>query len=528
MSTLGGSPNILLIVADDLGKDLVSVGGSGSSRSMSVKTNDGSGAITGTLPSISLLLRNGVLFEHAWAQPACSPTRASIFTGLHPWKTGIGSPAGNRPLDPDSSWATLPELLPNTYRSGLFGKWHLGGDATTSPIEHGWDKHFGTFMGFVDDYYDWTPVDSDGDYDEASALPSAEYVTAVTVREAANWINAQDPDAPWFVTMAFHTPHSPFQEPPPSTTGLTGASAAVDPTSAEYLFNLMTQNMDHNIGGLIGTPTSGPIPRADFDFDPISRDQMDNTIIVFIGDNGSDPFVAAEEPKTYVYEGSLRVPMIIADGASVMAEFNDEPSSPRFLNVQRPGSTSYPMVHVTDLFTTILRLADPDATTSPANSDSADLVPFLETPIVSLKPSDIPIGPTFPPGGVITGPGGNDVFLPEFTNVSVRETNFSQWYGQTAERATIRNERYKLNYVPHPIDDTEPDYSLYRYEDGEIPGIEGVNDIPEATTNLYDDAINRIDNEARENLDALLDELLSNHKRNETEDFDDPRPFPVP
>lgn len=524
MSTLGGSPNILFIVADDLGKDLTVIGGSGPTRSISVRTNDGSGPITGGLPTLSLLLRNGIEFEQAWAQPACSPTRASIYTGLHPWKTGIGSPAGNRPLDPDSSWATLPELLPNSYVSGLFGKWHLGDDAMTSPLEHGWDKHFGTFKGLVSDYYDWTPVDSDGIYDENAAAPSTEYVTAATVREAANWINAQDPAMPWFVTMAFHTPHSPFQTPPANTTGVTGSSPNADVTSAEFLFNLMTQNMDHNIGGLIGTPVGGFPPRADFDFSPVMRDQMENTIIIFIGDNGSDPFVAVEEPKTFIYEGSLRVPMIIADGASVMGEFHGDSVSPRFLNSQRRGSTSRPMVHVIDLFTTILRLADPDTVTFPANSDSADLVPFLKTPIVTMKPfGGIPV-PTPPSGGVVVDENLN---LPEFTNVTVRESNFSQWYGAASERATIRNDEYKLNYS-HDLATDSFTYSLYRYENQQIPGVEGEDDIPEPSSDLFNAAINRTDNEARDNLDALLDELLSDYKRNETESFGDPRPFPVP
>lgn len=95
------------------------------------------------------------------------------------------------------------------------------------------------------------------------------------------------------------------------------------------------------------------------------------------------------------------------------------------------------------------------------------------------------------------------------------------------ERATIRNDQYKLNYT-HDVSTDDFIYSLYRYEDGEIPGLEGQNDSAEPTTDLWSMAIDRTDDDARNNLDALLDELMSNYKRNQTKDFGTPPPFPVP
>ena len=185
MSTLGGSPNILLFIFDDLGQDVIRTGiflpGQDVfaippidpepvpfPRRMEVVTYDGSVQITGALPNLSLLLRNGVYFQQAWAQPACSPTRASIYTGLHPWKSGVGSPTGTPELDPSVSYTTLPELLPNEYISGIFGKWHLGERDGTRPTDHGWDKHVGTLSGVLPEgtppdntgYIDWEIVDS--------------------------------------------------------------------------------------------------------------------------------------------------------------------------------------------------------------------------------------------------------------------------------------------------------------------------------------------------------------------------------
>src|SRR3954453_12855939 len=100
MSIPGGSPNILLIIVDDWGESNAEIFGSPAvtraltnpterilvpARRIRVVTEDPAGVlITGELPNLSLLLRNGIYFKQAWAQPACSPTRASIYTGLYP------------------------------------------------------------------------------------------------------------------------------------------------------------------------------------------------------------------------------------------------------------------------------------------------------------------------------------------------------------------------------------------------------------------------------------------------------------
>ncbi len=518
MSTEGGNPNILLIIADDLGKDLVDITGTGFDRTMRVITNDGSGNITGQLPNLSLCLRNGVNFTHAWAQPACSPTRASIYTGLHPWKTSVGSPVGNPELDTTISLATLPEVLPSEYVSGLFGKWHLGDGAATSPIEHGWDKHVGTLKGVVPSYYAWPVLNSDGIYDQAIAPYSTEYVTTATAREATDWINAQDADTPWFATIAFHTPHSAtgtdkFEAPPAGTTGLTSAPIGIDTTGDHYRVNLMTQNMDYTIGEMLGTVTGGTIT-------PIDRSQLENTIIIFIGDNGSDVLVATEEEKTFIFEGSVSVPMIIADGNAVMAEVNGESASPRFLHYQRRGSTTQAMAHVIDIYATVLGLVDPNAHTNASNTDSVDLSEYLTTPIVvwsnNRGPGRPPIDPTNP-NDFPTPPFD----LPTFTIVEGRESNFAQWYTAGIERATIRNNDYKLNFDRDP-NTGDYSYALYRFEEGVIPGREDDG----SATDIYDDALNGIDVEAQDNLNQLLDELINNYQANNN--TDESSPFPDP
>jgi hypothetical protein len=505
MSTQG-SPNILLIIADDLGKDVVEVTGSGTSRAMQVHTNDGTNDIYGALPNISRLLRNGLSFEQAWAQPACSPTRASIYTGLHPWKSGVGSPMGTPELDSTAGFATIPSLLPAGYRSGLFGKWHLGSQPTTRPTDHGWNKHVGTLGGVIPaaprGYSDWDIVDSDTGY---VATATTDYATKRTVDEAVAWINSLSSTTPWFVTMAFHTPHDPFHIP---VGGYDAATVGIQ-TSDDYMFNLMAQNLDFNLGRLLGLtfkpelpptlPGRVPVKAAK----SIREGELQNTIIIFIGDNGSFRDISFEEYKTQIYEGGLRVPMIIADGQAVLNERKGEPIVPRFLHASKLNATYLHMVHVVDLYKTIVRLADPTANSFPSDSDSTDFSGLLKTAARLPGLLDLPLPPSLP----------NVKIYP-----ILRRFNFSQWYASDGTRAAIRNARYKLNYDSNP---SRPEYALFEYTGLAVPGSEDDG----TAVDLYNDAVTGVNQDALDNLNLLLDELLAHYQRDETDPFPDPRPF---
>lgn len=463
MSKLGEDPNILLIIADDLGQDVVNITGAGAARAIEVVTNDGA-EIVGAMPNVSLLLRNGLRFTQAWAQPACSPTRASIYTGFHPYKSGVGSPSNNPQLSAERSFSTIPELLPTKYVCGLFGKWHLGMDAGTWPTDHGWDKHVGTLDGVVKDYYEWIKYDSDRDNKPAFSYT---YTTRDTVDEASLWINSLDPDTPWFATIAFHTPHNPFQDPPDGFT----VPTAGNPASRPYVFNLMAQNMDYHIGRLIGSVTPKILP--------IDMRQLENTLIIFIGDNGSHESIAIEEEKTTIFEGGVRVPMIFADGRAVVQEMNGDSIEPEFLDPTRLNTNLPRMAHVVDLYKTILNFADPNVAL-PSGIHSRNLLPYLTD----------------------SGP-----------HAPIRHYNFSQWYVGNSARATIRNSNYKLNYDKA----ADPIYSLYEYSGGEIPG----NEETGTATNVYDDAFDGTNADAHDNLNQLFDELVNNYKpsADEEEEF---------
>ncbi len=474
--SITGYPNILLIIADDLGKDAVSITDSGASRKMQVVTNDGSTDIIGELLNVSRFLRNGLYFDQAWAQPACSPTRASIYTGTHPWKNGIGNPL--KPQLPASTVISLPEVLPNEYACGLFGKWHLGDQPGNRPPDHGWDKHVGTLAGIVPDYYNWTKDNSDN-YETCSS--SITYVTQDTVDEAATWVKGLDPETPWFATIAFHTPHDPFHEPPdgydPTTVG--------DSTTPDYKFNLMVQNMDSNIGRLIGMDfpfSSSP------DIEAIPEEQLRNTVIIFIGDNGSPQDIALEEAKVTIYEGGVRIPMIIADGLAIVQEYKGESINPFCLHANKLNCVTHHLVHVVDLYATITKIGGGPKTCSNTDIDSFSLTQLFKNK--GAQPEE-------------------------------REYNFSQFFVSIDEfdvaikRATIRNHDYKLNYQAAKT----PNYQLFKYVQGEVPGLEN-----DGATDIYDDALNGENSDAQENLNALLNELIEKYRADATTTFPDPRP----
>lgn len=514
-----GKPNVLLIIADDLGQDVLRLRRTGGIAALDVVTYDpvDGEEIRGALPNISLLLRNGVRFESAWAQAACSPTRASIFTGLHPWKHGVGSPEqGYDVLSATSAIATLPEMLPSEYACGLFGKWHLGEDAGSRPTDHGWDAYQGSLGGALkgrlgvlsqsQDYTRWVRFDSDTDYafgyDSNGEVELEQgHASWVTVRDAANWINDQG-DAPWFATVAFNAPHDPFHVPSmhrgydvehgfdPNTHGAHATN--LEDSSDAYKFNVMTQNMDWNIGLLLGAT---PYPGVLFDFPEIASAQLDNTIVVFLGDNGSPKQVAPGGHKGEPNEGGIHVPMIIADGRAVLQEFGLHSESPtgKTLATEKLGKRSLHMVHVVDLYKTIVRLADPESEGFSELNDSMDLSPIC-TEASSVMPE--------------------------------RTFNFSQYFSAGKWFATIRNRDYKLNYQSgeNLEDDYPPGYSLFRYQDNQIPG----DEVPRSDEDMFFRALKGIDTEAEENLNTLLDELTANYKLAEDRRFPDPRePFVI-
>jgi len=153
------SKNILFIAADDLGIDGLRL------YTNKLDLTDGEKAQVPPTPTIDSLAADGVTFNNAWANPACSPTRGTLITGRYGFRTGItwpvgrftspGVPGGGE-LDVDDT-ELLPKILKEKgYATALIGKYHLtsGPDAPSDPNTAGFD-HYAGFLGGFTPYFEW-------------------------------------------------------------------------------------------------------------------------------------------------------------------------------------------------------------------------------------------------------------------------------------------------------------------------------------------------------------------------------------
>lgn len=305
-------PNVLLLIADDLGVGDVGV------------YTTGPNAVPGTpppTPNIDGLAASGVLFREAWSAPVCSPTRAALVTGRYGFRTGVRDVGGELPL----SESTFAELLsPAGYANGLFGKWHLGESAAVGGddaprVSGGWDYFAGTLGGGIGDYFVYDQVTN------GVTATVNNYATTETVDDALAWIGAQT--GPWTCTVSFNAPHKPFHIPPPD---LTTYTFGPNPTDVR-MYRAMIEAMDTEIGRLLAGLGGS----------------LSNTVVIFLGDNGT-PAMVTQSPYTTskgsIYEGGVHVPLVI-----------------RAPGIDTPGREVLTPVHVCDLFTTIADYGGVDA-----------------------------------------------------------------------------------------------------------------------------------------------------------------------
>lgn len=315
-----GPPNILIIIADDFGVDAASFDASDPCYEVGDVSNDANA------PNLAALCREGVRFSNAWAMPVCSPTRATMLTGQWPFRHGVTATAGGGTTISTDSYS-LPRALDDGgsgYATAQFGKWHIGGRATT-PLEMGWDHYAGHLGGVLGDFYAWDRT-TDGE-----TTTSETYATTANVDDAIGWIGSQDPDQPWLVWLAFNAPHTPFHVPPSDLHSFGELPPYEDGLDPVPYFAAMVEAMDAEIGRLLTHLRD--------------TDAFDNTVVIFIGDNGTSGRVADRPPfdrgraKGSLYEGGLNVPFIIA-GPSI-----------------RGGRSEDALVSVVDVFATVLELA---------------------------------------------------------------------------------------------------------------------------------------------------------------------------
>ncbi|MEO9478800.1 MAG: sulfatase-like hydrolase/transferase [Maribacter dokdonensis] len=304
-------PNILFIIADDMGKDALN--------------GYAEGTIKPHTPHLDAIRKSGVNFTNFWTYPTCSPTRASMITGKYGYRTDVRW--ANQKLNENEVLLQkyIRENTNNSYATAVIGKWHISGyDTTINPETFGIDYYAGIFIGSVKDYYNW-PLSEKG-----KQTISKEYTTKKFTDLAFNWINKQE--KPWFMWLAYNAPHTPFHIPPAemhSQGDLPPYTKDVDPTP---YFMASIEAMDFQIGKLLNS---------------ISKKDRENTIIIFMGDNGTEPIVTQDpydknQVKRSLYQGGITMPLFVSGKG-----------------VERKGSDNN-LISSTDIFATIAEIAGVD------------------------------------------------------------------------------------------------------------------------------------------------------------------------
>tara|TARA_B100000575_G_scaffold127509_1_gene101606 strand:+ start:1108 stop:2571 length:1464 start_codon:yes stop_codon:yes gene_type:complete len=246
------SPNILIILADDLGWNDVSYHGS------EIKT-----------PNIDKLISSGVELDRFYVQPTCSPTRAELMTGKSAMKLGITRPISkNQKLGLGLEEKILPQYLKElNYSTYLLGKWHLGSYIPEYfPTRRGFDYFYGYLTGGIG-YWDHTHGGGHDWQRNEVGLREDGYVTQLIKNDTLKIINDHDFTNPIFLNVNFGAPHIPNEAPEDSVLKF---SYIEDET--RRLHAAMIYEMDNAIGEIIATLKKENV--------------LKNTIVMFASDNG--------------------------------------------------------------------------------------------------------------------------------------------------------------------------------------------------------------------------------------------------
>ena len=323
------SQNIVLVLADDFGVDMVGAYAEGSAPPCT--------------PTIDGLAQDGMLFRNAWANPSCTPTRASMLTGRHGFRTGLGQPGAGALLD--LAETTIPETLVG-YATSCTGKWHLasGPNSTAHPNLSGFQHYSGGLSGGLPDYFTWNKTVN------GTTSTSTTYATTDTIDDAiAAMVSMPEP---WFLYVSLNAPHSPYHVPPASICQPSGCPTPLCgnlPGNASNVMQgkAMVEAMDAELGRMLTVLDS---------VDP-------GAFVIFMGDNGTarqivEPPFIRQRAKGSVYEGGVNVPLIVRGPGVAQGE-------------------SEALVSCVDLHSTIAEIAG--RRTAP--EDSVSMVPLFADPL---------------------------------------------------------------------------------------------------------------------------------------------------
>ena len=340
-------PNIVLIVADDLGyRDLGAYGGN-------IRT-----------PNIDALARSGIRYETAYATaPTCSPSRAGLLSGRSQQRFGFyfNLTGRDEQVGMPGSETTIAEVAKRAnYRTAMIGKWHVGSAEGRHPLDQGFDSFYG-FVGGATRYYpDGATglVDADAGADtlvtrarfpimdgRTVATPQGNLTDVFTDR-AIEFIKTNRRQ-PFFLYLAYNAPHMPLQATEADVKPFASLSSVFD-----RVYHAMMTTLDRDIGRVTGELRSLGLSRK--------------TIVIFVSDNGCPNYArgaCSNAPlsgyKAYPLEGGSRVPFIVSAPGRI-----------------RGGQIEKRPISTLDIMPTIASaLGQP----TPANSEGVNLLPAVRT-----------------------------------------------------------------------------------------------------------------------------------------------------
>ncbi|GIW92815.1 MAG: N-acetylgalactosamine-6-sulfatase [Pirellulaceae bacterium] len=260
-------PNVVVFLADDAGWGDYGVNGNRAAHT----------------PNIDSLARDGAMFERFYVCPVCSPTRAEFLTGRYHPRSGVyGVSTGQERMDLQER--TIAEAFQQAgYATGLFGKWHNGSQGPYHPNARGFDEFFGYTAGHWGQYFD-PPLEHNG-----QPVRTKGYIVDVCTDQAIAFIE-RNQNKPFFCTITFTTPHSPwavpdeywqrYREKPIEQRATDPERENLDHTRCALA---MLENQDWNVGRVLSK------------LDALGL--RDKTIVFYFSDNG---------PNTHRWNGGMR------------------------------------------------------------------------------------------------------------------------------------------------------------------------------------------------------------------------------
>lgn len=334
-------PNIVIFLADDLGWSDISCFGS-------------KYYIT---PNLDKLSEEGVKFTSAYMMPTCSPSRASLMTGEYPPRTGVytveayahtpdrmkklKSIQSEKFLNPED--ITIAEVLQNTgYKTGHFGKWHLGDSPETYPLAKGFDVNVGGCEAGAPNSF-FSPYGNIKNIDDPEG---GRYLTDFLTEKACDFIENHKNES-FFLYFPFYQVHVPVHAKKEWVEKYKGKPGFGEQNNPAY--GAMVSYMDYSVGRVLDKIEELGLSK--------------NTIVVFASDNGGQIMVTSNTPlkgqKGNLYEGGIRVPLII-----------------KWPGIIKSGTTCDVPVTVVDFFPTLAEMAGADIPESKL-IDGESIVPLL-------------------------------------------------------------------------------------------------------------------------------------------------------